>query len=156
MQFVFDTTQIYDIASNTWSGPTMPAPRSQMARGYDPANGKIYLNGGYETAFIDSVRGHDLVLDPVANTFTLVAPSPALQGGTASGIVNGHLIMSGGRTNPDATLDLTWDYDIATDTWTQKTSMPTAKNVAGSVVAQATLGRSEEATRSGRSRRPTS
>ena len=40
-----------------------------------------------------------------------------MQGGTSSGVVNGHLIMAGGRTNPDATLDLTWDYDIATDTW---------------------------------------
>ncbi len=36
-QLVFDITQVYDIASNSWSmGPTMPAPRSQMARGYNP------------------------------------------------------------------------------------------------------------------------
>ena len=36
-----------------------------------------------------------------------------MQGGTASGIVNGHLFMAGGRDESDATLDMTWDYDIA-------------------------------------------
>src|SRR6185436_13255725 len=60
-------------------------------------------------------------------------------GGTASGIVNGHLLMAGGRTNPDATLDLTWDYNIATDSWTQKASRPVAENVPGSVVANGEL-----------------
>ncbi len=52
----YDVTRIYDIATNTWTmGATMPAPRSQMASGYNPANGKIYLNGGFGTATIDSV-----------------------------------------------------------------------------------------------------
>jgi len=65
LQVVFDLTQIYDIATNSWSmGPTMPAPRSQMAHGYNPANGKIYLNGGYETAFIDSVSDQTWSFDP--------------------------------------------------------------------------------------------
>ena len=41
LQIVFDMTQIYDIATNTWSmGATMPAPRSQMARGYNPATAR--------------------------------------------------------------------------------------------------------------------
>src|SRR5262249_46274673 len=52
---------------------------------------------------------------------------------------NPHLLMSGGRTNPDATLDLTWDYDIATDSWTQGPSLATPKNVAGGAVAQGRL-----------------
>ena len=139
-QIVFDLTQVYDIASNSWSmGPTMPAPRSQMARGYNPANGKIYLNGGYETAFIDSVSGQTWEFDPAAGTFTEKAPSPQIQGGTASGVINGHLMMAGGRTNPDATLDLAWDYNIASDSWTQLTSMPVAENVAGRVVAEGHL-----------------
>ena len=103
-----DTTQIYDIASNTWSsGATMPGTRSQQAAGYDPANGKIYLNGGYQTSTIDSVQSTTWEYDPVADTFTDKAPSPQMQGGTASGIVDGHLLMTGGRTNPDMTLDLT-------------------------------------------------
>ena len=110
-----------------------------MASGYNPANGKIYLVGGYETAFIDSVSSQTWEFDPVANTFTVKTPSPNIQGGTASGIINGHLYMAGGRTNPDAVLDMTWDYDIAADTWTQRQSMPVAENVPGSVVADGQL-----------------
>ena len=115
------------------------------------------MNGGYETAFIDSVSNQTWEYDPVANTFTVKTPSPNVQGGTASGIVNGHLLMAGGRTNPDATLDLTWDYDIAADTWTQRASLPTPKNVAGGAVAQGQLwsiGGGNPFT--ARSRRPTS
>ena len=42
--------------------------------------------------------------------------------------------MSGGRTNPDATLDLTWDYDIATDTWSSRSNLLAPKNVPAGVV----------------------
>ena len=40
------------------------------------AERKIYLNGGYETAFIDSVSSQTWEYDPVADTFTDKAPSP--------------------------------------------------------------------------------
>ena len=110
-----------------------------MASGFYPLNGKIYLNGGFATAFIDSVSSQTWEYDPVADTFTDKAPSPQVQGGTASGIVNGHLLMAGGRTNPDMTLDLTWDYDIATNTWSQRQSLPSPKNVSGGAVAQGLL-----------------
>ena len=74
-------TRIYDIATNTWTmGATMPGPRSQMASGYNPANGKIYLNGGYSAAGIDSVSNQTWEYDPVANTFTEKAPSPVEPG----------------------------------------------------------------------------
>ena len=141
LQLVFDLTQIYDIATNSWTmGAAMPGPRSQMARGYNSADGKIYLNGGYATAFIDSVSNTTWSYDPATNTWNAgLATSPAMQGGTASGIVNGHLLMSGGRTNPDMTLDTTYDYDIVGNSWTQRASMPTAKNVAGGVIAQSQL-----------------
>ena len=92
-------TRIYDIATNTWTmGAAMPAPRSQMASGYNPANGRIYLNGGFETSTIDSVQNTTWEYDPVANSFAVKAPSPALQAGTTSGIINGKLYMSGGRS----------------------------------------------------------
>ena len=132
---VYNTTWIYDIATDTWTaGPTMPAPRSQMARGYYAANGKIYLNGGYETSTIDSVSAQTWEFDPVAGTFTDKAPSPQAHGGPASGIVDDHLVVAGGRTNPDETLSGTYDYDIATDTWTQDANMPAPTNVPGSLV----------------------
>src|SRR4051812_40141124 len=132
---IYDTTLIYDIASNTWSsGATMPAPRNQMVAAYNPADGKMYLNGGYETSTIDSVQATTWAYDPVANTFTDLAPSPIARGGMAAGIVGGHFLVAGGRTGvpADETLVATWDYDIATNTWSQKQDMAQPTNVPGS------------------------
>ena len=140
LQLTFDVTQIYDIATNTWSaGQTMPAPRSQLASGYNPADGKIYLNGGYETAFIDSVKATTWAYDPIGNTFTVKADSPAAHGGPASEVIDGHLYVAGGRTNPDQSLDLTWDYNIGTNTWQPRANMPMARNVPGRAVGQGQL-----------------
>jgi N-acetylneuraminic acid mutarotase len=132
----FDTTLIYDIASNTWSsGAAMPGPRSQMGSGYDSANGKIYLNGGYSdsTQGIGSVEATTWSYDPVANSFTVLADSPQAHGGPAAAVINGHFLVAGGRTSipADETLVATWDYDIASNTWTQKQDMPQPTNVPG-------------------------
>ena len=110
-----------------------------MAAGYNAANGKIYLNGGFETSTIDSVMATTWKYDPVANTFTDMAPSPTAQAGPAAAIINGHLMVAGGRTNPDETLVATWDYDIAANSWTQKADMPRPTNVPGFAVAQGKL-----------------
>ncbi|HMI99543.1 MAG TPA: kelch repeat-containing protein, partial [Gaiellaceae bacterium] len=137
---VYDTTLIYDIATNTWSsGATMPGPRYQMAGGYNSADGKIYLNGGYSASTIDTVSDATWKYDPAANSFTELAPSPIARGGPAFGIINGHFLVAGGRTNPDETLVATWDYNIASDTWTQKQDMPEPTNVPGSAVAAGQL-----------------
>src|SRR5262245_36751115 len=137
---IYNTTLIYDIASNTWtSGAAMPAPRYQMAGAYNTADQKIYLNAGYETSTIDSVQATTWKYDPVANTFTVLAPSPIMRGGPAAGIVSGHLLVAGGRTNPDQTLVATYDYDIAANTWTLKQDMPRPTNVPGFAIAQGKL-----------------
>ncbi len=111
-----------------------------MAAGYNSADGKIYLNGGFETSTIDSVQATTWKYDPVANSFTVLdARARKRTAGTASGIINGHFLVAGGRTNPDETLVATWDYDIASDTWTQKQDMPQPTNVPGSAVALSKL-----------------
>jgi hypothetical protein len=133
----YEITRIYDIASNTWrAGAFMPDVRSFMASGYNSANGKIYLVGGYNTAFIESVQPDTWEYDPVADTFTSRAPLPHPVGGAASGIINGHLYVAGGRDANDVVVDLLWDYNIAANTWTQRTKMPCGQNnVPGSAVA---------------------
>ena len=135
----YDITRIYDIASNTWTnGANMPDVRSFMASGYNSANGKIYLVSGYNTGFVDSAQPNTWEYDPVANTFTERAPFPHPAGGFASGVINGHLYVAGGRDASNTVIDLVWDYNIATNTWTQRSSMPSLTNVPGSAVA---LGR---------------
>src|SRR5947208_1822581 len=134
---VYNLTQIYDIASNTWSaGPAMPDVRAFMASGYNAVNGKIYLVGGYNTAFVDSGQPDTWEFDPVSGTFTNKTDFPELAGGYASGVINGHLYVAGGGDANNVSLNTVWDYDIAADTWTQKNDMPgTQNNVRGSAVA---------------------
>ena len=82
----FTTTRIYDIATNTWTtGPAMPGGRQQMASGYNPGNGKIYLAGGCGTGNIDPAHDDLWEFNPVAGTFTPKAPMPVGLGVPASG-----------------------------------------------------------------------
>ena len=136
-QTINNLNQIYDIASNTWSmGSPLPDVRSDMASGYNAANGKIYLVGGYNTKDLGSGQPDTWEYDPVAGTYTNKTDFPELAGGYASGIIDGHLYVAGGRDGNDVSLNAVWDYNIAADTWTQKSNMPGSQNnVRGSAVA---------------------
>jgi N-acetylneuraminic acid mutarotase len=133
----YNITRIYNIATNTWTtGANMPDVRSFMASGYNSGNGKIYLVSGYNTGFVDSAQPDTWEYDPVANTFTSRADFPHPAGGMASGVINGHLYVAGGRDAANLNINLNWDYDIAANTWTQRADMPgTQPNVPGSAVA---------------------
>ena len=137
----YNFTRIYDIATNTWSaGAPMPDVRSFMAAGYNSANGKIYLATGYNTGFVDSAQPNTWEYDPVADTWndlTGTAPFPHPVGGAASGVINGHLYVAGGRDAANTIVNNTFDYDIAGNTWTQRADMSAAdqNNVPGSAVA---------------------
>lgn len=137
----YNITRIYDVAAGTWAtGTNMPDVRSFMASGYNSANGKIYLVSGYNTGDVTSAQPNTWEYDPVADAFTERAPIPNAVGGAASGIINGHLYVAGGRDATNTVVNLVWDYDIAADTWTQKTGMPGINNnVPGSAVALSRL-----------------
>jgi hypothetical protein len=133
----YNITRIYDVAAATWTtGTNMPDVRSFMASGYNIANGRIYLVGGYDTGDVTSAQPNTWEYDPLADTFTERAPIPHAVGGAASGIINGHLYLAGGRDATNTVVNLVWDYDIAADTWTQRTEMPGINNnVPGNAVA---------------------
>ena len=131
---VYNTTRIYDIATNTWStGATMPGPRELMAAGY--YNGKIYLAAGYSTANPGSETNTIWEYDPVANTWnTSRANMPASLSGPGYGVINGHLYVAGGRDPNNGNLNTLYDYNIATNTWMQRANIPTGVNAPGSAV----------------------
>jgi hypothetical protein len=133
----YNITRIYDVATETWTtGTNMPDVRSFMAAGYNSANGKIYLVSGYNTGDVSSAQPNTWEYDPVADSFTERAPIPHAIGGAASGVINGHLYVAGGRDATNTVVNLVWDYDIAADTWTQRTEMPGINNnVSGNAVA---------------------
>jgi len=133
----YNITRIYDIAAGTWTtGSNMPNVRSFMASGYNDANGKIYLVSGYNTGDVTTAQPNTWEYDPGADTFTERAPIPHAVGGAASGIINGHLYVAGGRDATNTVVSLVWDYDIAANTWTEKTGMPGVNNnVPGNAIA---------------------
>jgi hypothetical protein len=118
----------------------MPDVRSFAAGGYNSANGKIYLATGYNTGFVTSAQPNTWEYDPVANTWndlTGTAPFPHPAGGPASGVINGHLYVAGGRDAANMVVNNTFDYDIVANTWTQRADEPATdqNNVPGSGVA---------------------
>src|ERR1043166_3025562 len=139
-QTVVNTTRIYDVASNTWSsGANMPDVRSFMASGY--FNNKIYLVGGYSTGSVTPAFLQVWEYDTVLNTFVTKTPIPAATGfgGAGSGVINGHLYVAGGRDANITLLNSLWDYNIASDSWTQRANLPAADNVPGAAVISGKL-----------------
>ena len=128
-------TRIYDIATGTWStGTAMPAARNRLA-GMGYYNGKIYLAGGSTDITYANAQATLWEYDPVANTWNTGRtnmPVALLTGGY--GIVNGHLYILGGANSSGAAVTTSYDYDIAGNTWTTRTAVPSAIAEPGSAV----------------------
>lgn len=141
----YNITQIYDIASNTWTtGANMPDVRSFAASGYIPANGKIYIVSGYNTGSVNSAQPNTWQYNPVTNTWTdltVSAPFPHPAGGFAYGVINNKLYVAGGRDAGNMVINLTWVYDPVTNTYTQLAPEPGTfqNNVPGSAAASGLL-----------------
>jgi hypothetical protein len=126
--FVLATTQIYDIATNTWSmGAPMPdaAGRYFPAAVYYPGNGKIYVMGGFDGATF-SEQSQTWEYDPVADTWnTSRAPIPVPMGGAGYSIVGQFAYLAGHWNNGFASTDH-YQYDIVADSWTAVAPVPVA------------------------------
>ena len=132
---VTNLTRIYDIGTNTWStGAPMPDVRAFMASG--AYNGKMYLIGGYSTGNVTPAFLQTWEYDVATDSWTTKSPIPAAVGfgGAASGVLNGHIYVAGGRDANVTVINTLWDYDIATDTWTAGANLPAADNVPGGAV----------------------
>jgi N-acetylneuraminic acid mutarotase len=120
----YDLTQIYDIATDTWSsGASMPDVRSFSAGGYVSATGKIYILSGYNTGFVDSAQPNTWEYDPVADTWTdltATVPYPHPAGGFAYGVINNKLYTAGGRDAANVNINDTWEFEPMAQTYTQR------------------------------------
>src|SRR6266542_2607874 len=136
----YDLTQIYDIATDTWSsGAPMPDVRSFSAGGYVSATGKIYILSGYNTGFVDSAQPNTWEYDPALDSWTDLTgtvPYPHPAGGFAFGVIGDKLYTSGGRDAANLLINDTWEFDPTVPAYTQKANMPGSQpNVRGSAVA---------------------
>jgi N-acetylneuraminic acid mutarotase len=144
----YNLTQIYDIASDTWSnGANMPDVHSFEACGYNPGDGMIYVLSGYNTGTVDSAQPNTWQYDPVLDTWTDLTgtdPYPHPAGGFGFGVINNKLYTAGGRDAANAVINDTWEFDPAAPAgsrYTQKTDEPGTfqNNVPGSAAAQGVL-----------------
>ena len=101
------------------TGPFQPQPQ-EMGRQPNDAGGYSFSLANTVGSATPSTWGYD----PVANTFTERAPFPLPAAGFASSVINGHLYLAGGRDATNTVIQVVWDYDIATNTWTARISMP--------------------------------
>jgi N-acetylneuraminic acid mutarotase len=119
----------------TWrTAAPMPTKRTEVAAA--TLDGKIYVVGGFEKPSLGNVMNFAITpsveaYDPVMDRWTSKAPLPVGLHHVGIGVVGGRLYVIGGYTksgftvwNPVATV---YAYDPATDNWTERAPMPTAR-----------------------------
>lgn len=86
----------YDPTTDSWSSHTPdPVFRAQAATVF--AGGKFYLMGGCVNGdCIAGLTNLNEVYDPLADTWTTLAPMPAPLNGTAHGVISGKIYLAGG------------------------------------------------------------
>ena len=86
-----------------------------------------YEGGGYSFYYSDNIDDFGR-FDPVANTWTPLAPVPDLNNCMASGVyapnVNKLFVFGGERVSSATVVNTTRIYDIATNTWSTGAPMP--------------------------------
>ena len=119
----------------TWrtAAPVLTKRTEVVAAALD---GKIYVVGGFEKPSLGNMMNFAItpsveVYDPATDRWTSKAPLPVGLHHVGIGVVGGRLYVIGGYSksgfsvwNPVATV---YAYDPATDSWTERTSMPTAR-----------------------------
>jgi N-acetylneuraminic acid mutarotase len=118
---------VYDPALNIWS----PVASMNFQHGGTAAvgviNDKIYVAGGAG----GGMQQRELeVYDPLANTWTNLAPMSVPRNHTGGGVINGKLYVVGGRDSANAPTALEV-YDPQNNTWASLAPMPTARSGIG-------------------------
>ena len=122
-------------ATPTCTAGGTPGPWTQAAPvavdhygGFMDSDGTVaYEGGGYSFSVGDNTNEFGK-FDPVANTWTPLAPVPDLFNAEASGVyapnVNKLFVFGGDSPNAGTVVNTTRIYDIATNTWSTGTPMP--------------------------------
>ncbi len=136
----------YDPATDHWAKKkTMPVPVHHQAMA--EYQGKIYVFGGFKLYPVpNGLGGWEPVTDsweydPATDNWKSLAPMPTRRGSAIAQTVNGKIYVIGGSTmHPGSKEPAVWPnrparsvgtnemYDPATNKWTERQSMPTARN----------------------------
>ena len=141
----------YDPATDKWTRKNaMPLPSHHVA--FTEYHGKIYAFGGFvypasgPAAWVPIDNAWEY--DPAADTWKALAAMPTRRGSPVAAVVNDRIYVIGGAMLPSGSKEpavlpnrphrstgIVEEYDPATNTWRERTSMPTPRNhaVAGAV-----------------------
>jgi len=131
---MFNTVDVYDVASNTWISKTpLPSRRNGLRLATLP-NGNVLAIGGYDTdnsTYLKEV----LVYNPTANSWTSVASMNTARNTFGSvTLPSGNVLVMGGYSVYPASLDSVEMYDYVANSWSYKASMLSARAGLSSVV----------------------
>jgi N-acetylneuraminic acid mutarotase len=137
----------YDPATDVWTAKKpMPLPSHHLALA--EYNGKIYSFGGFKLPASGEMAWEPInnswEYDPATDTWKPLKPMPSQRGGGAAAVVNGKIYVIGGagvhpgsknapllmgpNGTPHRSVGTVEEYDVASDTWRERSSMPTARN----------------------------
>ncbi len=140
----------YDPPTNTWTKKKpMPLPSHHTA--ITELGGKLYAFGGFvpppsgPPAWVPINNAWEY--DPVRDTWKALAPLPAKLGAAVAAAVGGKIYVIGGATThpgssepavhparPHRSVGTVAEYDPATNTWRERSPMPTTRNHAAAGV----------------------
>ncbi len=126
---VLSVVEEYDPTTNTWTAKAN-MPRARTSHASSVVNGQIYVIGGFNPTsnlpggFVNKVD----VYNPATNTWaTRSADLPTLRDNLSASSLNGVIYVIGGQSSDGDALSTVEVYDPASDRWTTKRNMPTAR-----------------------------
>ena len=122
------TMYLYDPVNDSWTAVAHLNYGHSNTAAVGVINDKIYLAGGLSAGTLAEV------FDPVANTWTPIAPMHVARHHCAGGVINGKFYVAAGRgsTVAETALEV---YDPQTNSWSTLAPMPTGRSgVAAAVV----------------------
>ena len=125
---------VHQVEAGTWTQKAdMPTPRA--IAGSAVVDGKIYVIGGAPVPF-GATRAME-EYDPKTDTWKKRADMPTIRQGLYAAAVDGIIYAIGGcevAPGVDRDISTVEAYDPATDTWTKKADMPTARTLSAIAV----------------------
>jgi len=122
-QLVYNnSTQVYDVATNTWSNATAVPYNAQYPTATAVGN-DIYLIGGSGATSSNMDVAYKGTVDGTTITWTPIAAHPTGVTQAAAGTLNGMVYVAGGAIN-GAPTDHMYKYDPASNKWAVDYSLP--------------------------------
>jgi N-acetylneuraminic acid mutarotase len=136
------SVEAFDPVSNTWTmRAPMPTAHGYLAAGV--ANGILYAVGGqFDPAGTSVILNSVEAYDPLSDTWTTKTPMPTARRGVAIGVVGGILYAVGGELSPAGSRTMSHAveaYDPASNSWSTRAPMPTARDALSVVVVDDVL-----------------